>query len=197
MVPTWLLPSSLLDREDELDDESINAGVIADSGLQVYHSSHQPQVILIWWRGSGDEDLLQMDKDAEEDIGKFEEQDMQYDLMVSSHFSRASCFAHTLQFVARKFDTVLTWHYAPPPPPPLFLIRFSYKYRGGGYNWIMGLYAPSSRCGACKGNSNGRIVRHRLVRLAMKLIVAQFCGAKDHEIINEGAECVHCTSPCC
>ena len=23
----------------------------------------------------------------------------------------------------------------------------------------------------------------------MKLIVAQFCGAKDHEIINEGAEC--------
>ena len=23
----------------------------------------------------------------------------------------------------------------------------------------------------------------------MKLAVAQFCGAKDHEIINEGAEC--------
>ena len=27
------------------------------------------------------------------------------------------------------------------------------------------------------------------MRLAMKLIVAQFCRAKDHEIINEGAEC--------
>ena len=34
-----------------------------------------------------------------------------------------------------------------------------------------------------------QIVRHRLVWLAMKLIVAQFCRAKDHEIINEGAEC--------
>ena len=39
-------------------------------------------------------------------------------------------------------------------------------------------------------NSNGRIVRHCLVRLAMKLVAAQFCWAKDHEIINEGAECV-------
>ena len=36
--------------------------------------------------------------------------------------------------------------------------------------------------------SNGRIVRHRLVRLAMKLVVAQFCRTKDP--INEGAECV-------
>ena len=44
-------------------------------------------------------------------------------------------------------------------------------------------------CGAREGNSNGKIVRHRLVRLAMKLIVAQFCGAKNQEIINEGAEC--------
>ena len=25
--------------------------------------------------------------------------------------------------------------------------------------------------------------------LVMKLVVAQFCEAKDHEIINEGAEC--------
>lgn len=40
-----------------------------------------------------------MDKDAE-DIGEFEEQELQYDLMVvSSHFSRESCFAHTLQLV--------------------------------------------------------------------------------------------------
>ena len=52
------------------------------------------------------------------------------------------------------------------------------------------LYAPFPRCGACEGNSNGRIVRHCLVRLVMKLVVAQFCEAKDHEIINEGAaEC--------
>ena len=41
-----------------------------------------------------------------------------------------------------------------------------------------------------EGNSNGRIVHHRLVWLAMKLIVAQFCRAKDNETINEGAECV-------
>ena len=26
--------------------------------------------------------------------------------------------------------------------------------------------------------------------LAMKLVEAQFCRAKDHKIINEGAECV-------
>ena len=29
-----------------------------------------------------------------------------------------------------------------------------------------------------RGNGNSRIVRHRLVRLAMKLIVAQFCRGK-------------------
>ena len=27
------------------------------------------------------------------------------------------------------------------------------------------------------------------IRLAMKLVVAQFCRTKDHEIINEDAEC--------
>ena len=52
------------------------------------------------------------------------------------------------------------------------------------------LYAPFPHCGVHEGNSNGRIVYHRLVRLAMKLVVAQFCREKDHEIINEGAECV-------
>ena len=47
-----------------------------------------------------------MDKDAEDDIAEFEEQELQYVLMVSSHFSRAGLiFAHTLQLVARKFDT--------------------------------------------------------------------------------------------
>ena len=52
------------------------------------------------------------------------------------------------------------------------------------------LYTPFPCCGAHKGNSNGRIVCHCLLQLAMKLVVAQFCRAKDHEIINEGAECV-------
>ena len=33
------------------------------------------------------------------------------------------------------------------------------------------------------------IVRHRLMQLAMKLVVARFCRAKDHEIINEDTEC--------
>ena len=33
------------------------------------------------------------------------------------------------------------------------------------------------------------IVCHRLMQLAMKLVVAQLCRAKDHESI-EGAECV-------
>lgn len=47
MVAAFIdLKSSPLDVEDELDDESTNAGVIADSGLQAHHSSHQPQVIL-------------------------------------------------------------------------------------------------------------------------------------------------------
>ena len=30
---------------------------------------------------------------------------------------------------------------------------------------------------------------HHLVGLGMKLVVAQFCRVKDHEIINEGTEC--------
>ena len=46
---------------------------------------------------------------------------------------------------------------------------------------------PLPRCGGRQRNSNGRIVRCHFVRLAMKLVVAQ---AKDHEIINEGADCV-------
>ena len=74
------------------------------------------------------------------------------------------------------------------PPPPFA----DYKY-GGAYNSIMVItlvYTPLSSCGAHKGNSNGRIVRHRLVWLVMKVIVAQFCRAKDHEVINESAECV-------
>ena len=49
---------------------------------------------------------------------------------------------------------------------------------------------PFPRCVAREGNSNGRIVRHRFVRLVMKLVVAQFCRANENEIINEGAECV-------
>ena len=40
-----------------------------------------------------------------------------------------------------------------------------------------------------RGNSNGRIVRHRLMRLAMKLVVANFCRAKDHESIKAQTVC--------
>ena len=50
--------------------------------------------------------------------------------------------------------------------------------------------APFPRHGAREGNSNCRIVHHRLVQLVMKLIVAQLCRAKDHKIINEDTECV-------
>ena len=49
---------------------------------------------------------------------------------------------------------------------------------------------------AHEGNSNGRIVRHRLVWLAIKLVVAQFYRTKDHEIINEGVECVRSETRC-
>ena len=52
------------------------------------------------------------------------------------------------------------------------------------------VYAPFPRCRVHKGNRNGRIVSHHLVWLVMKLVVAQFYRAKDHEIINEGAVCV-------
>ena len=40
-----------------------------------------------------------------------------------------------------------------------------------------------------RGNSNGRIVRHHLVWLAMKLVVAQFCRAKDHEAMKVQSVC--------
>ena len=40
-----------------------------------------------------------------------------------------------------------------------------------------------------RGNSNGRIVRHRLMWLAMKLVVAQFCKAKDHESMKAQSVC--------
>ena len=79
-------------------------------------------------------------------------------------------------------STILTWNYA-----PFLLIRFScmYKY-GGAYNWIKVIilvYTPPFLVKEhAKGNSNGRIVRHPLMRLAMKLVVAQFCMAK---IMNE------------
>ena len=62
------LKSSLLDVEDELDDESTNPGVIADSGPS--NSSFQsPTKSDSEESKSGDkDDFLQMDKDAEEDI---------------------------------------------------------------------------------------------------------------------------------
>ena len=38
------------------------------------------------------------------EIMEFEEEELHHDLLFSSHFSRASCFAHTLQLVAKLFD---------------------------------------------------------------------------------------------
>ena len=51
-----------------------------------------------------DNPLKEMEKNAEEEIAEFEEEELQHDLLFSGHFSRASCFAHTLQLVARWFD---------------------------------------------------------------------------------------------
>ena len=86
-------------------NQKITAGVIADSGPSS-SSFQSPTTSDSEERKSGDkEDLLQMDKDAEEDIAEFEELELQYDLMLSSHFSRSSCFAHTLQLVVGKSDS--------------------------------------------------------------------------------------------
>ena len=52
------------------------------------------------------------------------------------------------------------------------------------------VYMPPFLAVEREGNSNGRIVRHRLVRLVMQLVVAQFYRVKDHEMIDEGAECM-------
>ena len=94
------LRNSILEKDDVA-----NTGVIGDSAplsssLQSSITSDSEDS-----RSGDEDDLLQMDKDAEDDNAEFEEQELQYELMVSSHFSRASCFAHTLQLVARKLDT--------------------------------------------------------------------------------------------
>ena len=69
----------------------------------------------------------------------------------------------------------------------LFLsIRFSYKYGGS----LVSFTRPLSSLWSMRGKQQGRIACHRLMRLAMKLVVAQFSRAKDHEIINEGIECL-------
>ena len=75
--------------------------------------------------------------------------------------------------------------------PLLFGNQMQLQVWGGGYNCNQShLYTLFPRCGVREGNSNGKIVRHLLMQLVMKLVVAQLCRAKDHEIINEGAECV-------
>ena len=52
------------------------------------------------------------------------------------------------------------------------------------------IYKPPFLTVECaSGNSNGRIVHHRLMWLAMKLVVAQFCRAKDHESMKVQSEC--------
>ena len=52
------------------------------------------------------------------------------------------------------------------------------------------VYTPSFLAVECaRENSNGRIVRHRLVQLAMKLVVVQFCREKDHESMKAQSVC--------
>ena len=50
------------------------------------------------------------------------------------------------------------------------------------------IYTPLSSLWSARGKQQW-VVHHHLVRLAMKLVVAQFCRAMDHEIISEGADC--------
>ena len=51
-----------------------------------------------------------------------------------------------------------------------------------------------------RGSSNGRTVGHRLMWLAMKLVAAQFCRAKDHEsmkvqsVCDQKTRCSFCTT---
>ena len=40
-----------------------------------------------------------------------------------------------------------------------------------------------------RGNSNGRNVHHRFMQLAMKLVVVQFCRAKDCESMKVQSVC--------
>ena len=53
-----------------------------------------------------DHNLVLMEKNAEDEIAEFKKKELNYSLMFSSHFSRVSCLAHTLQLIARKFDTI-------------------------------------------------------------------------------------------
>ena len=87
--------SILLDKDDseaKLDSgdcDVINLEQLPSESEQLSSESKNP--------------LKEMEKNAEE-IAEFEEEELQHDLMFSGHFSRASCFAHTLQLVVRWFD---------------------------------------------------------------------------------------------
>ena len=52
------------------------------------------------------------------------------------------------------------------------------------------VYIPPFLAVECVRETDDRLVCHHLIRLAKNLVVAQFCRAKDYEIINESAECV-------
>ena len=95
-------------------------------------------------------------------------------------------------FLNFSYNTVLARTYA----PPFCRLDLATSMGGGLIIVISLLYAPFPRCRAREGNSSGGIVRHCLVRLAITLVVAQFCSTKDHEIINEGAECVRSERGC-
>ena len=76
------LRSSILDEKDKV----ANTGVIGDrapssSSLQSSITSDSEDS-----RSGDEDDLFQIDKDAEDDIAEFEEQELQYGLMVSNPF---------------------------------------------------------------------------------------------------------------
>ena len=60
---------------------------------------------------------------------------------------------------------------------------------GGGNNGNYSLvYIPPFLIVDCTRETAWQNCLSPSVRLAMKLVVAQFCRTKDHEIINEGTE---------
>ena len=52
----------------------------------------------------------------------------------------------------------------------------------GGLIMAISVYTPPFlTVDRARGNSNGRIVHHPLIQLVMKLVVTQFCRAKNDE----------------
>ena len=109
------------------------------------------------------------------------------------HFNTWQFCVYLQNYMYRKtICTVLTRNYATPPlfnykPNPPFLATSM----GGGGGLIILIYTPPFLAVEhTRGNSKGRFVHHCLVRLAMKLLVAQFCRAMDHESMKAQSVCV-------